>query len=175
MKPKILKHLFITDFYCSSNESDVSMTRPRSLISSTLSSSEFDSKYRAVILRAPWQKEIILNFLEFIGNPFLSDHSYTRCNSPCKSSESLSLDIKKNSLTSSAKILYDHFAGISISPHEILQNLQHHLQNASLRGYFFQVVTENDVILAFYHFKTQARGDDNATERDSQGITSSSS
>ena len=56
--------------------------------------------------------------------------------------------------------LNNHFAGISISPHEHLQGLRQTVQNAPLQGFFFYPVTENDVILVVSHFKTQARGDD---------------
>ena len=56
--------------------------------------------------------------------------------------------------------LNDHFAGISISPHEDLEALQRQVQAAPIDGFSFQPVTENDVILAVSHFRTQARGDD---------------
>ena len=56
--------------------------------------------------------------------------------------------------------LNNHFAGISISPQEDLQGLQQKVQNAPLDGFSLQPVTENDVILAVSHFKTQARRDD---------------
>ena len=48
--------------------------------------------------------------------------------------------------------LNDYFSGISISPHEDLENLQHEVQNVPLGGFFFQPVTENYVILKAYHF-----------------------
>ena len=56
--------------------------------------------------------------------------------------------------------LNDNFYGISISPNEDLENLQDEVQNATLEGFSFQPVSENDVILAVCHFKTQARGYD---------------
>ena len=49
---------------------------------------------------------------------------------------------------------------VSLSPHEDLQSLQQKVQNAPLEGFSFQPVTENDVILAVSHLKTQTRGDD---------------
>ena len=58
-----------------------------------------------------------------------------------------------------------HFSSISISPSEDPAESLNLLSSSSPDGFSFQQVTENDVILAVSHFKTQAKGENGVCDR----------
>ena len=53
-----------------------------------------------------------------------------------------------------------HFAGISVSPLENIDEAMDIIQSASEEGFFFKPINLTDVILAIFHFSSQARGTD---------------
>ena len=52
-----------------------------------------------------------------------------------------------------------YFSNISISPNENLDDSLNIINKGAPRGFTFKEVTQNDVILAVSHFRSQARGD----------------
>ena len=54
--------------------------------------------------------------------------------------------------------LNDHFAGISVSPLENLEDAMDIILSAIEEGFSFKPVSINDVVLVISHFSSQARG-----------------
>ena len=60
----------------------------------------------------------------------------------------------------SPKELITHFAVVSVSAEEREENMNEVMATASEEGFAFSKVTFSDVVLAFAHFSSQAKGED---------------
>ena len=58
-----------------------------------------------------------------------------------------------------------HFAGISVSPLENIDEAMDIIQSASEEGFFFKPINLTDVILTISHFSSQTRGADGIPQK----------